>query len=51
VINERDCADLDMAEVQAWLDEERAKRRARLAALQSLGIVRQPYPLPPGMPS
>lgn len=45
--NERPCADVDFDEAERWLEEEREKRNARFER----GVVRQPYPIPPGMPT
>ncbi|MGC1759499.1 MAG: hypothetical protein WA742_09100 [Candidatus Cybelea sp.] len=48
--NEPPSADVSDEQAEAWMAEEAARREKRNARFDR-GIVRQPYPIPPGMPT
>lgn len=48
--NEPPSADVSDEQAEAWMAEEAARREKRNARFDR-GVVRQPYPIPPGMPT
>ena len=48
--NEPPSADVSDEQAEAWMAEEAARREKRNARFDR-GVVSQPYPIPPGMPT